>query len=194
MSSIEKADGAFEIEGIFGNQAAGGGDVGRVQRGEARVAAEDAENADALVRAERGALARDGFLGAGDGGGKSDAIFGALDVVVHGLGNADHGKAGCGKHRGEAQRVVAADGDQATDAERLEIVDHDRGEIVILAVEAQLFQAIGERCVREACDSVHAPGIGARGVQHRAAGAVDGVRVFAGKLADIGGIGEVCRD
>ena len=42
----------IEIEWIFGNQAAGGGDVSGVERGEACVAAEDAENADAFVRAQ----------------------------------------------------------------------------------------------------------------------------------------------
>src|ERR1700716_2428436 len=98
----------IEIKGIFGDQAASGGDVGGVEGGEACVAAKDAEDANAFVRAECRALAGDQFLCAGDGGGEADAVFGALDVVVHGFGDGDDGHAGGGKRGGETERVVAA--------------------------------------------------------------------------------------
>ena len=52
----------------------------------AGVAPEDAENSDAFVRAKRGALARNGILGAGNCPRKSDAIFSALNVVVIAFG------------------------------------------------------------------------------------------------------------
>ena len=78
-----------EVEGRLGDEAAGRCHVGRVERGEAAVAAEDPEDPDALVRPERRALPVDGLLGAGDGGREADAVLGALDVVVHGLGDGD---------------------------------------------------------------------------------------------------------
>ena len=59
----EQFDQVVQVELVLGDQAAGAGDVGRVEGGEARVAAEDAEDADPLVRAERGPLAVDRVLG-----------------------------------------------------------------------------------------------------------------------------------
>src|SRR4029077_17680349 len=126
---------AIDIEGIFGNQTAGGSDVGGIKGGEAGIAAEDAENADAFVRAECGALAGDGFLGASDGGGEADAVFGALHIVVHGFRNSDDGHAGGGECGGKAERVVSADGDQAAHAEPVKIFKNDGCEIVVLAVK-----------------------------------------------------------
>src|ERR1700747_1833754 len=49
----EQARQQIEIERIFGNQAARGSHVSGVERREARIAAKDSEDADALVRAER---------------------------------------------------------------------------------------------------------------------------------------------
>ena len=51
-----------EVERRLREDAARRGDVGRVQRREARIAAEDPEDADALVRAQRRALAVDRSL------------------------------------------------------------------------------------------------------------------------------------
>ena len=56
----QQIDQLVEIDLEFGNAAAHGGDVGGVERRVAGVAAEDAENADAFVRADRGALPLDG--------------------------------------------------------------------------------------------------------------------------------------
>src|SRR6267378_2059570 len=88
---------AIDVKGILGDEAASGSDVGGVKGGEAGVTAENAENADAFVRAERGALAGDEFLRASDGGREADAVFGALDVVVHGFGDGDDGHARSGE-------------------------------------------------------------------------------------------------
>ena len=94
-------------------------DVGGIQRRVAGVAAEDAENADALVRADRGALAIDGVGGARDRGRKADAIFRVADIVVHRLRNRHHLDAEPVEVGGVAQRVVAADGDQVFKVELL---------------------------------------------------------------------------
>jgi len=86
------------------------------------------------------ALACDEFFGASDRRGKADAIFGALNIVVHCLGNGDDDPAAERARR--TQRVVAADvmrqptrGGQDFQA---------RGsEVVVLAIERKLFDAIG---------------------------------------------------
>ena len=175
---------AAHVKRIFGNQAADSGDVSGVERGEARVAAEDAKNSDALVRADGGALARDGVARARDGGGKAEAVFGALNVIVHGLRHGDHGEAGFRESGSEAERVVTANRDQAIDAQALQIADHDGGEVVNFAVERKLFQILGRNIFRK-LGGGHFARIGARGVQDGAAGAVDGARVFARELANI---------
>ena len=46
------------------------------------------------------------------------------------------------KRRRKAQRVVAADRDEASDAEPLQIFQHDRREVVVLAVKRKLLDAI----------------------------------------------------
>ena len=60
----QQLDQLLEIELVLRNAAAHRGDVGGIERRVAGVAAEDAEDADALVRADRGALALDGLGGA----------------------------------------------------------------------------------------------------------------------------------
>src|SRR5580704_10398061 len=177
----ELAD-AIEIEGDFRDQAARRSDVGSVERGEAGIAAEDAEDADAFVRAEGGALAIDGIFGARDGGREADAVFGAVDVVVHGFGNADYGKTFAGEDGGEAERVVAADGDEAVDAEALQIFDHDGSEVVNFAVEGEFLQLVGRDVGGNFVGGDFAR-IGAGSVQPGAAAAVNGASIFAGELA-----------
>src|SRR5438270_658646 len=81
--------------------------------------------ATALVRTEGGSLPRDKFLGASDSRGKTDAVLGPLNVIVHGLGDGNYGHPGGGKSRGEAQRIVAADGYEATNPEPLKIFQDD---------------------------------------------------------------------
>src|SRR5207245_11024585 len=55
-------DKPVEIEGHFGDEATGRGHIGGVQRAESGVTAEDTEDADALVRAERRSLPVDELL------------------------------------------------------------------------------------------------------------------------------------
>src|SRR5262247_4915184 len=74
---------------VFGDDAADRGGVRRVERRKAGIAAEDAENADPLVRGDRGPLALDGVAGAGDRGREADAVLGVADVVVHRLRDGD---------------------------------------------------------------------------------------------------------
>jgi hypothetical protein len=57
----EQPDQLVEIDLVFGDDTADRGDVGRVERREAGIAAEDSENADPLVRADGGPLALDGI-------------------------------------------------------------------------------------------------------------------------------------
>src|SRR5882762_4683957 len=185
----KKFGNAIDIKGIFGNEAASGSEIGGVKGGEAGVAAENAENADAFVRTEGGALAGDQFFGAGDGGGEANAVFGALNVVVHGFGNGDDGHAGGGERGGEAERVVAADGDKAADAEAFEILEDDGSEVVMLAVESKFFDAVGRDGLRELGFN-HLARVGARGVEYGAARAIDGAGIFAIERANVrvGGI------
>src|SRR5688500_11344967 len=68
-------DEAIQVERRFGYEAARRGHVGRVQCAEPGVASEDAEDADALVRAERRALPVDELLGARDRSGEADAVL-----------------------------------------------------------------------------------------------------------------------
>ncbi len=120
----------LHVVAVLGDDAARRGREGRVQRGEAGVAAEDAEDADALMRADGAALAVDRVLGPGDGGGEADAVFGALDVVVHGLGHGDDVHAGVMQRAAVAQRVVAADGDEVVQPQRLDVVHHQGRDVV----------------------------------------------------------------
>ncbi len=101
-----------EVERRLGDDAARARHVGRVPRRVAGVAAEDAEDADPLVAAERRALAVDELLGAGHRGREADAVLGAVHVVVHGLGDGDDREALAPEPGRVAERVVAADGDQ----------------------------------------------------------------------------------
>src|SRR5580698_2713921 len=184
---------AIEIEGNFGDEAARGSDVRRVERGETGIAAENAEDADAFMRAERGALAVDSVFGTRDSGGEADAVFGTVDVVVHRFGNTDYGKAAAGEDGGEAERIVAADGDQAIDAEALKIFYDDRSEVVKFAVEGKFLQLVGGD-VRGDFVGGDFTWIGAGSVQPGAAAAVDGTRIFAGELtieARFAGIGVI---
>src|SRR4029077_9248289 len=114
-----------------------------------------------------------------------DAVFGALDVVVHRFGNGDDRHAGCGKGGREGEGCVASAGDEAADAEAFEIFEDDGREVVILAVERKFFDAIGGDGPGELRFD-HFARVGARGVQDSAAGAVNGAGVFAIERANVG--------
>src|ERR1700732_2198683 len=103
---------AGKVKWVFRNQTSSGGYIGCVESGKTSVAPEDTENPKALVRTQGRSLPRDRFFGARDGSGESDAILGAVNVVIHRLGNADHWKSGARKHCREAERVVPSDSDQ----------------------------------------------------------------------------------
>ena len=66
---------------------------------------------------------------AGDGGGEADAVVGAEDIVVHGLGDGDHLHAFAMEALGVAERVVAANGDQIVQAQGFDFLEHGLGGI-----------------------------------------------------------------
>src|SRR3984957_19239720 len=108
----QKRADACEIKWVFRNQTASGRYIGGVQSGKTGIAPKDAENPDALMRTQSRSLPGDRFLGARDRSGESNAILGAVNVVIHRLGNANHRKSGARKHRREAKSVVPSDSDQ----------------------------------------------------------------------------------
>src|SRR5712692_9302416 len=126
----------LDIEFVFGNDAAiGGAGHGGKHGGEACVAAEDFEDHEALVGAGGSTEAIDHLNGAGDAGAEADAVVGAGDVVVHGLGNADDFEAFFVEANAIAERVVAADGDESIDAKPGEILEDFGSEVVLLGGE-----------------------------------------------------------
>ena len=147
----QQRDQLVEVDLVLGDDAAVRGDVRGVERGEAGVAPEDAEDADALVRADGGALAIDGGGGAGDGRGEADAVLGGPHVVVHRLGNADDLHAAATELGGRLEGAVAADGDERVDLQPLEVLEHLVGEVereaALAHVAGQVFalEVLGQR-------------------------------------------------
>src|SRR5208283_4309176 len=126
----QQGDELVEIDFVLRDRAADVGHVGGIEGGEAGIAAEDAEDADALVGADGGALAVDGALGAGDGGGEADAVLGVADVVVHGLGDGDDFDAFLVQAGGVGEGVIAADGDNVVHVEPGEVGEDGLGDVV----------------------------------------------------------------
>ncbi len=118
-----------QVELVLGNRAADRRHVGRVERRVAGVAAEHAEQPDAFVRADGGALPLDGRVRARDGRRKADAVLRVAHVVVHRLGDGDDFDARLVEVGGVAQRVVAADGHQVLDAQPLQVAQHLRSHV-----------------------------------------------------------------
>src|SRR6202030_2188516 len=164
-------DQAIEVKLHCGYHAAARSHISRVQRGEASIAPEDAKDADALVRTERGALARDRFLGSADGSRKADAVFGSLNVIIHRLGNANNAHAFGIEPLCEAERVIAAYGDEAIEVEVLDILEHERREVVDLVGNAQRFELFRREILRQT-RAAHLRRIGTRGMQDGTAGAI----------------------
>src|SRR5207302_9226579 len=106
----QQLDELVEIDLVFGDHAADRRGERGVERGETRVAAKDAKDADALVRADRGALALDRVAGAADRRREADAVLGVAHIVVHRLRDGDDLEAETVELGRVAQRVVAADG------------------------------------------------------------------------------------
>src|SRR5690348_3182490 len=80
----QKSGDPVQFEGMFGDQTPGRRYVGGIEGRESRIAAKDSENADALVRAKSCPLPCYQFLSTCDDGGKPNAVFRALHVVVFG--------------------------------------------------------------------------------------------------------------
>src|SRR5664279_1887032 len=161
-----------QVELVFGDQAAPRRDVGRVKGREARVAAEDAEDADPLVRAQRGPLAVDRILGSRDRRREADAVLGSLDVVVHRLGHGDELDAVVGKDLTEAQGIVAAYRDEVVQIELLDVVEDYGREVVHALLDLELLEAIRPD-VRRKLAGLHLARVRPGRVQPRAAGAID---------------------
>ncbi len=189
MVLCQHGDQVVQVEGRLRDEAAAGRDVGRIQGGEPAVPAEDPEHADALMGAQRRPLAIDELLGTRDGRREADAVLGALDVVIHRLRDGDERHAMVGERLREAQRVITTDGHQVVDAQPLDVLEHDGRQVPGLAilghrVQARLRDVVGQRRLR------HLPGVRARGMEHRAAGPVDGPGVHAIEGHDIARVGD----
>ena len=168
----EEVRQGVEVERRLGDDAASARHVGRVPRRVTGVSAEDAEHAEALVAAEGGALAVDELLGSGHGSREADAVLGALDVVVHGLGDGDDGKSLAPEPGGVAERVVATDGHEAVDLEPLEVLEDDGRQVVAPIFRLQALQALRVEVLGKRAGA-HVRRARARGVEHGAAGPVD---------------------
>src|SRR5438046_1287627 len=116
---------AFDIEFEFGNHAAiGRACHGGKHGGEAGVAAEDFQHHEPLVGAGGGAQAIHHLNRARDASAEADAIVGARNVVVHGLGNADDFEAFFVQTNAVAQCVVAADGNERVNSQPGQILEN----------------------------------------------------------------------
>src|SRR5260370_25158595 len=166
--------------GVGDDGAIGGASHCGKHGGEAGVAAEDFEDHEALVRAGGSTEAIDHLDGAGDAGAEADAVVGAGDIVVHGLGNADDFEALFVKANAIAERVVAADGDESIDAKPGEILEDFGSEVVLLSGEFVLE-------MRGDAGFADAAGIGAGRVEKSAAGSAGAIDdVFVEKEEIVG--------
>ena len=93
-----------------------GGHAG-VQGDPADVAAHDLGDHAAVVGFAGGAEPVDGLSGDLDGGIEAERVVRGVEVVVHGLGDADDLQAGVGEALGGGQRSFTADGDDGVNAE-----------------------------------------------------------------------------
>src|SRR6266849_136406 len=164
----------LDIEFVLRNDAAiGSTGHGRKHGGKTRVAAKDFDNHETLVGAGGGAQAVDHLNGARDAGAETDAVIGAGDIIVHGLGNTDDFEAFLVKTNTVAKCVVASDGDQSVDTQPGEVFEDFRGEVVFLGSEF-VFQ------MRRDARLGDAAGIGPGRMEKSAAGAagaIDGLFV-----------------
>ena len=126
------------------------------------------------MRAGRSAQTVGHLNGACDAGAEADAVVGAGDVVVHGLGNGDDFDSFLVQTNAIAERVVTADGNHVVNAEPLEIFQHFRSEIVFLGVVLGL-EMIGNVGLADLA------GVGARGVEKGAAGAAGAIDDILGR-------------
>ena len=110
----------------------------------------------------------------GNGGAKTDAIIGAVDIIVHRLGNGDDGKALAMETLAVAQGIVTADGNQRVNAQVLQVLENVGREITgtrvlrfrlgVLWIFKKLRYIVGP----------HPTGIGPARMEEGAAGTVNG--------------------
>ena len=82
----------IDIEMDFGNdRAVRSGEIRGDQAGFSGVAAEEFDDADALVRTERGPHVGNDFNRAGNRGRESDTVIGSVNVVIHRFRDGDDG-------------------------------------------------------------------------------------------------------
>ena len=97
-----------------------GGHAG-VQGDPAHVAAHDLGDHAAVVGFAGGAQPVDGLGGDLDGGVEAEGVVRGVEVVVHGLGDADDLQPGVGKALGGREGSLTADGDDRVDAEPVHV-------------------------------------------------------------------------
>ncbi len=123
------------------------------------------------MAADRGPQGMNRFDGAADGGRKADTAVGPIDVVVHGLGDRVERHTLIVQVRGEGQGAVAADRHQCVEFEMLDHVEDMAG-----AIDRVVTQRGGIAAFQELRQfgGAHRGRVGARRMQHGAAGPVDG--------------------
>src|ERR1700730_2670159 len=176
----KQLDELVEIDFVFGNDTADRGDVRAIERRKPRIAAEDAEYADPLVRGDCGPLALDGIGSAGDRRREADAVLGVANVVIHGLWNCNDPDAKCIELSRVAERVITADGNEVVNAERREVRQHLLGDVPGLGGSATRSaqrdrKVLGSEVIRQL---LQFGWVGAAGVQHGPTAPVDGARVL----------------
>ncbi len=172
---------------MLGDDASPRGDVGREQRREAGVASEDPEDADPLVRAEGRPLPVDELLGPGDRGREADAVLGPLDVVVHRLGDRYQRDPVAREHLGEAQRVVAADRHEVVEPQAVDVLEHERGQVVEVLAAGVPGGSGGRQPGRQGL-APHLARVRPRGVEPGPAGPVDRPGVGPIEVAEVVGV------
>ena len=130
----------FDLDGVFGNHApirrAG---HRRQQRGVARIAAEDFDYEEALVRTGGCAQPVRELDRARHAGAESNAVVGPENVVVHRLWNGHDIHTLVVQPFAIAERIVPADGDQNVDANMPEILEHILRDVVdLLAIPREM--------------------------------------------------------
>ena len=163
---------------VFGNDTADRGDVRAIERSKPRIAAEDAKNADPLVRGDCGPLTLDGIGSAGDRRREADAVLGVANVVIHGLWDSNDLDAKLIELSRVAERVITADGNEVVNAERREVRQHLLGDVPGLGGRATRSaqrdrKVLGSEVIRQL---LHFGRVGAAGVQHGPTAPVDGAR------------------
>jgi hypothetical protein len=95
-----------------------------VQGDPAGVPSHHLDDQRAVVRLGGGVQPVDGVHGDLHGGVEAERVVGGAQVVVDGLRHADDVEAGRGQLGGDAQGVLAADGDERVDTELVEVAAH----------------------------------------------------------------------